>query len=1005
MADELEVPTLRVVEPLTTNSLTGESPKAAQQGGAGLSSQEEGAQGVDSPRNTQVEGCGAGTSSLIAVDQPEDLTEDTLSGTVNPRGGERGVGPRGELPHEPHLVFTRGEWSELDPLYSETDRVAAARVTAGAHDLTIMQQQLHEELSLAGAHQGARPRESLSRPTGPVGGQGDASSVVEYERYSGPGLGGRLDSRSSHRQMDVSHLPYPDGNVYHQGEAPRRSGKGGKLPPRSRSSSRSARDRRRRRASVSTETLNPRDTGYLSSSEMHGLVPESRDSGAPLGRSDRPAEFGGATENPELVHPRAVQFAEYSGDMLYPGYDTEEAGVRSEDRQLSHPTLCEAGYLGESRPAPRPNRVQGNFLQQGEGAWRRDSNPYQSTAGSESRFQAGATRSVGPQAQSTPFGQGGVMRQGDHLVRDEGQVATQGHESLRVRLSGRHSEAEFEPSAEPMSGYNRANQRRAAIGYDEEECRPRAGQGYDPRAAEVPVSQGHWRLPAPRGVRPRASSEDVGYTPQALNHHSEIVPQGGNPQSAEAVAASAAAMQQMAMALTALRVEMSPRTQPRHQPAARREESPWGGIGAQGQGDGDRGDSYAVIIDPRGSVNRRRNSARRSRSSGYPEPPPPPRRDCSHSSSSSSEGDSGHSSRRYQGFNRSTCRRDEVKVRVGDYKGGSDALSLPMFFIEFEDAAEIAEWSYKRKGQELRTRLKGPALMAVQALTEGGQSTDYNALTKSLCAEFLPPSATVRAHMQLNSCVQGDKSVGTYGSHLRRLAMLAYPPGSSEGHAAVRDRRALDRFVVTLSQGTLRVKVLEGKPKSLRQAINIAEEYMAILDPNGDGSGGDLQVAAPAYPVQAGVLRSDPQQGGHSPGAQGDVNPTGHQTTHTQGNPGAESKECMATKAIHELTHAFQRFTPAPAEEGEEREVKPFRRQSYAKGKPAQGQAWKPRGVRKCDSKCFRCQKLGHFARECPTTGTAVAACMDSSCNQGVPHACFCASCHFPSGGSGSHPN
>jgi hypothetical protein len=44
----------------------------------------------------------------------------------------------------------------------------------------------------------------------------------------------------------------------------------------------------------------------------------------------------------------------------------------------------------------------------------------------------------------------------------------------------------------------------------------------------------------------------------------------------------------------------------------------------------------------------------------------------------------------------------------------------------------------------------GQSLMAVQALSEGGHSTDYNSPTKNLCAEFLPPS-TVRAHMQLSS--------------------------------------------------------------------------------------------------------------------------------------------------------------------------------------------------------------------------------------------------------------
>ena len=202
----------------------------------------------------------------------------------------------------------------------------------------------------------------------------------------------------------------------------------------------------------------------------------------------------------------------------------------------------------------------------------------------------------------------------------------------------------------------------------------------------------------------------------------------------------------------------------------------------------------------------------------------------------------------------------------------------------------IAGWSYRRKGQELRTRLKGPALMAVHSLTEDGTSTDFNALSKALCAEFLPPSATVRAHMQPNCCVQGDKSVTAYGEHLRRLAMLAYPPGSPEGHAAVRDRRALDRFVVTLKAEELRVKVLEGKPKSLCQAVNIAEECAAIVDPNGDSA--SRSVALPTYHVlEAPAADSSPS----------------HREVRA-----APEHDCTAAQAVRELTKAFHRSQAVP---------------------------------------------------------------------------------------------
>jgi hypothetical protein len=39
--------------------------------------------------------------------------------------------------------------------------------------------------------------------------------------------------------------------------------------------------------------------------------------------------------------------------------------------------------------------------------------------------------------------------------------------------------------------------------------------------------------------------------------------------------------------------------------------------------------------------------------------------------------------------------------------------------------------------------------------------------------------------------------------------------------------------MVMLNMGDIRVKVLEAKPTTLRQAINVATEYLAILDPTG----------------------------------------------------------------------------------------------------------------------------------------------------------------------------
>ena len=105
-------------------------------------------------------------------------------------------------------------------------------------------------------------------------------------------------------------------------------------------------------------------------------------------------------------------------------------------------------------------------------------------------------------------------------------------------------------------------------------------------------------------------------------------------------------------------------------------------------------------------------------------------------------------------------------------------MELPMYLLEFEAASEMADWTYERKEKEICSRVKGKAFLAIQqAHTPGGQM-DYNSLTIALFAEYLPSACTISAHMRLNSCTQADMSIRAYGEHLRKLAMLAYPPGS-----------------------------------------------------------------------------------------------------------------------------------------------------------------------------------------------------------------------------------
>jgi hypothetical protein len=88
--------------------------------------------------------------------------------------------------------------------------------------------------------------------------------------------------------------------------------------------------------------------------------------------------------------------------------------------------------------------------------------------------------------------------------------------------------------------------------------------------------------------------------------------------------------------------------------------------------------------------------------------------------------------------------------------------------------------------------------------------------------------------MWLNSCTQEDTSMWAYGNYLWKMAMMSYPPRSEGGGAKHCDRRFLKRFMVSLNVGDVRVP--DAKPTTLRRAVNVVTEHLAILDPSVQGS-------------------------------------------------------------------------------------------------------------------------------------------------------------------------
>jgi hypothetical protein len=104
-----------------------------------------------------------------------------------------------------------------------------------------------------------------------------------------------------------------------------------------------------------------------------------------------------------------------------------------------------------------------------------------------------------------------------------------------------------------------------------------------------------WPLPRPQSKRARPRSLDHGYPAPGYRSDNYI---SGSPSRPDASAASAAGMHRAAPVWTPSPEKIDWGGKARASPSPTSAVTPWEMIGHNGQGDGDRGDSYAVISDP-----------------------------------------------------------------------------------------------------------------------------------------------------------------------------------------------------------------------------------------------------------------------------------------------------------------------------------------------------------------------------------------------------------------------
>ena len=155
---------------------------------------------------------------------------------------------------------------------------------------------------------------------------------------------------------------------------------------------------------------------------------------------------------------------------------------------------------------------------------------------------------------------------------------------------------------------------------------------------------------------------------------------------------------------------------------------------------------------------------------------------------------------------------------------GGHLCSLIVLITHFELCAEIKEWSDVQKATHLAVSLQGPALELLCDMPREMRHS-YVQLTQHLSARFGSQGRTDLFRTQLKSRVRrSGESLPELSQAIKRLVLRAYPQATVE----LREIMAMDYFIDALQDGHIRLRLKQGKPTSITEAVNMAIELEAF---------------------------------------------------------------------------------------------------------------------------------------------------------------------------------
>ena len=146
--------------------------------------------------------------------------------------------------------------------------------------------------------------------------------------------------------------------------------------------------------------------------------------------------------------------------------------------------------------------------------------------------------------------------------------------------------------------------------------------------------------------------------------------------------------------------------------------------------------------------------------------------------------------------------------------------SWDAYKTQFEIVSEINGWDDGEKAAFLAASLQGQAVTVLNCLSDSNRR-DYESLVRTLDSRYetLCQSELNRATLR-NRTRRSDESLPELAGDIERLVRLAYPNGSPEMLEAL----AKDHFVDAVQDDEICLRIAQGRPTTLRQALEIALE-------------------------------------------------------------------------------------------------------------------------------------------------------------------------------------